>query len=164
MTYEATNLEDVKVITNSLDKSKIVPLHIDDGGVMKKIEKFDGIYNISKGQFCNIAVPNYRLIQHKDYVDNFATALERIGIKYKMMIKPQGNKLFVDVEFTEKKHTFKELCIGCTCPPRFPVCICGNEPKAKRINNKPILPSVGELENNSSSKSAKLRILEKIKK
>lgn len=60
------------------------------------------------------------------------------------------------------KQRFASWCEGCTCPPDFPICICGNEPKAKLINRKPILPSQQEIEANSRSKSAKLRVLEKL--
>ena len=51
----------------------------------------------------------------------------------------------------------------CTCPPNFPVCVCGNVSKGKVISKKPILPSEEEMENNSRSKSAKLRIFERHK-
>ncbi len=60
------------------------------------------------------------------------------------------------------KHTFASLAQGCTCPPSFPICVCGNKPKIRIINKKPILPSEGELEVNPRSRSAKLRIIEKI--
>lgn len=60
------------------------------------------------------------------------------------------------------KQRFASWCEGCTCPPDFPICICGNKPKAKLINRKPILPSEQEIEDNLRSKSAKLRILEKV--
>lgn len=58
------------------------------------------------------------------------------------------------------KNTFASLAQGCTCPKGFPVCICGNKPTAKVLTRKPILPSQGELDNNSRSKSAKLRVIE----
>ena len=51
---------------------------------------------------------------------------------------------------------------GCTCPPTFPVCICGNKPKVKLISRKPIVASAEELEENPRSRSAKLRVCEKI--
>ena len=51
---------------------------------------------------------------------------------------------------------------GCTCPPSFPVCICGNKPKVKLISRKPIVASAEELEENPRSRSAKLRVCEKI--
>ena len=60
------------------------------------------------------------------------------------------------------KQTFSELASGCTCPKDFPVCVCGNKPQVKIITKKPILPSAEELEQNSRSKSAKLRICEKL--
>ena len=49
----------------------------------------------------------------------------------------------------------------CICPPNFPVCMCGMESKGKVVSRKPVLPSIEELEINSRSKSAKLRIFEK---
>ena len=60
------------------------------------------------------------------------------------------------------KLGFREEAAGCTCPKDFPICICGNKPKIKEISKKPILPSNEELEANPRSRSAKLRIAEKI--
>ena len=60
------------------------------------------------------------------------------------------------------KKTFQDLARGCTCPKEFPVCVCGKKPEIKIISRKPILPSEEELEHNSRSKSAKLRIAEKL--
>ena len=60
------------------------------------------------------------------------------------------------------KQTFASLASGCTCPKDFPVCVCGNKPKVKIITKKPILPSDAELAVNSRSKSAKLRVAQKI--
>ena len=59
------------------------------------------------------------------------------------------------------KHTMLNLQNPCTCPPRIPVCICGNKPSAKVIT-KAVLPSEKELEENPRSKSAKLRAMERI--
>jgi len=59
------------------------------------------------------------------------------------------------------KTAFRNAENPCTCPPSFPVCVCGKESKGKVITRKPILPSEEELENNSRSKSAKLRIFER---
>lgn len=61
------------------------------------------------------------------------------------------------------KKAFAFFCTGCTCPPDFPVCVCGKTPAARLVNKKPIVPSLEETENNPRSRSAKLRILEKIK-
>lgn len=59
------------------------------------------------------------------------------------------------------KGIFRKNENPCTCPPHFPVCVCGNESKGRVITRKPILPSERELEENSRSKSAKLRIFER---
>ncbi len=59
------------------------------------------------------------------------------------------------------KATFKRFENPCTCPPSFPVCVCGKESYGKVISRKPILPSQEELEYNKRSKSAKLRVFEK---
>ena len=60
------------------------------------------------------------------------------------------------------KQTFKNLENPCTCPPEFPVCVCGKKPKIKIMTRKPIEPSEEELEGNPRARSAKLRICEKI--
>ena len=60
------------------------------------------------------------------------------------------------------KHTFLSKTEGCTCPKDFPVCVCGKKPEALKNTKKPILPSEQELDENPRSRSAKLRILEKI--
>ncbi len=59
------------------------------------------------------------------------------------------------------KEAFKKAENPCTCPPDFPVCVCGAVSKGKIITKKPITPGEDELENNSRSKSAKLRIFER---
>lgn len=60
------------------------------------------------------------------------------------------------------KSAFKELNIECTCPPDFPVCVCGKVKEVELVNKKPIEASEEELAVNSRSQSAKLRIVEKI--
>ena len=59
------------------------------------------------------------------------------------------------------KTAYKNLAQGCTCPPEFPICICGGKPKVKIISKKPILPSDEEVEMNPRARSAKLRVAEK---
>lgn len=60
------------------------------------------------------------------------------------------------------KIKFKELGITCTCPREFPICVCGGNAKVKVITRKAIEPSKEEVEENSRSRSAKLRIIEKL--
>lgn len=59
------------------------------------------------------------------------------------------------------KNAYKKLATGCTCPPEFPVCVCGGKAKVKIITKKPILPSDEEIEMNPRARSAKLRVAEK---
>lgn len=61
------------------------------------------------------------------------------------------------------KQTYAGFCKGCVCPPDFPVCKCGRTPRGRLVNTKPMVPSAAELEQNLRSRSAKLRIIEKIK-
>lgn len=60
------------------------------------------------------------------------------------------------------KNIFKELSVGCICPPEFPVCTCDKEAKLKVITRKPILPSNKEIDINPRARSAKLRVAERI--
>lgn len=60
------------------------------------------------------------------------------------------------------KLSYRDLSSGCTCPKDFPICICNNKPKLKELTKKPILPREEELTNNPRSRSAKLRVAEKI--
>ena len=69
---------------------------------------------------------------------------------------------FHSLEDRAVKQTFALAAKGCTCPPDFPMCVCGKKPKLKQITKKPILPSAIELEENHRSHSAKLRIAEKL--
>lgn len=60
------------------------------------------------------------------------------------------------------KNKFRRWATACTCPPEYPVCLCGGKPKAKLITRKPIEADSAELESNRRSRSAKLRVLEKL--
>lgn len=61
------------------------------------------------------------------------------------------------------KTGMAEFAKGCTCPPDFPVCVCGKTPDVKLVNRKPILPTQQEIEENPRARSAKLRVCEALK-
>jgi len=88
------------------------------------------------------------------------------GIEDAFSMLNSGGRLsiitFHSIEDRLVKQKFLSFTKGCTCPPDFPVCVCGNKPKAKLINKKPIIATDEELECNTRSRSAKLRILEKL--
>lgn len=88
---------------------------------------------------------------------SITTAVERLN--------PGGRLAVITFHSLEDrivKDCFKKLSEGCTCPPEFPVCVCGKKPKINIISKKPILPSPEEEEENPRSRSAKLRIAEKV--
>lgn len=60
------------------------------------------------------------------------------------------------------KKTMQALATGCTCPPNFPVCVCGKKPKMKLVSRKPIVSGPAELAYNPRARSAKLRVAEKL--
>ena len=60
------------------------------------------------------------------------------------------------------KNAMAEAAKGCTCPPNFPVCVCGKKPQVKLISRKPIVSGAAELAENPRARSAKLRVCEKL--
>ena len=80
------------------------------------------------------------------------------------LLNPGGRLCIITFHSLEDrlvKSAFKKAENPCTCPPEFPVCVCGKKPRGKVISRKPILPGEEELAENSRSKSAKLRVFEK---
>lgn len=97
---------------------------------------------------------NGELRDLKGALDDFFDSLEK------------GGRLavitFHSLEDRIVKNAFNEYATGCTCPKDFPICVCGKTPRGKVITRKPILPGQDEYDNNKRSKSAKLRIVEKL--
>ena len=80
-------------------------------------------------------------------------------------LKPGGRLAvitFHSLEDRAVKQTFASLCEGCICPPEFPVCVCGRKSRG-RLPQKAAAPSKAELEENPRSRSARLRVIEKIR-
>ncbi|MDD6733216.1 MAG: 16S rRNA (cytosine(1402)-N(4))-methyltransferase RsmH [Lachnospiraceae bacterium] len=80
-------------------------------------------------------------------------------------LKPGGRLCIITFHSLEDrivKTCFKQAENPCTCPPGFPVCVCNKKPKGYVVTRKPIIPTQEEMEQNSRSKSAKLRIFEKV--
>ncbi len=99
------------------------------------------------------------------YVNDEMGALEE-GLKAIFeLLAPKGRFCvitFHSIEDRIVKRYFASLQQGCTCPPEFPVCVCGNVQKAVAVTKKPIVAGGDELDENRRSRSAKLRIIEKI--
>ncbi|MBR6874156.1 MAG: 16S rRNA (cytosine(1402)-N(4))-methyltransferase RsmH [Ruminococcus sp.] len=80
-------------------------------------------------------------------------------------LKPGGRLAVISFHSLEDrmvKVTFASYTKGCICPPEFPVCVCGRKPRGRLVTRKPIEPSDAELAENNRSRSAKLRIIEKL--
>ena len=81
------------------------------------------------------------------------------------LLKPGGRLAVITFHSLEDrivKTAMADAAKGCTCPPEFPVCVCGKKPLVKLINKKPITATAEELEVNPRSRSAKLRVCEKL--
>lgn len=80
------------------------------------------------------------------------------------VLKPGGRLAVITFHSLEDrmvKRQFTAWCQGCICPPDFPQCVCGRVPEAKLVQRKPIVATETELADNSRSRSAKLRVLER---
>ena len=92
-------------------------------------------------------------------------SVERVMKKAVPLLKPGGRLAVITFHSLEDrivKQAMAEAAKGCTCPPEFPVCVCGKKPQVKLITRKPIVSGEEELERNPRARSAKLRVCEKL--
>ena len=92
-------------------------------------------------------------------------SVEKVMVDAIPCLNPGGRLAVITFHSLEDrivKNGMANAAKGCTCPPNFPVCVCGNKPKVKLISRKPIVASDEELEVNPRSRSAKLRVCEKL--
>ena len=97
-------------------------------------------------------------------VNHELEVLERAIGDMAELLNPKGRLCIITFHSLEDrivKNAFRKLENPCTCPPEFPVCVCGKKPLGKVITRKPIAPSEEELLENHRARSAKLRIFEK---
>ena len=98
-------------------------------------------------------------------VNDELTAAEKVIDQAVDRLAPGGRLCIITFHSLEDrivKNGYAQAARGCTCPPDFPVCVCGKKPKIKLVNKKPITPGPKELEENPRARSAKLRIAEKL--
>ncbi len=91
-------------------------------------------------------------------------ALEPMAEAAAEVLSPAGRLAVITFHSLEDRIIKRALLAqarGCTCPPEFPVCVCGNKPKLKILTRKPIVPNEEELAENPRARSAKLRVAEK---
>ncbi len=100
-------------------------------------------------------------IEVNDELGRLKTTLDKVVKR----LNPGGRLVvitFHSIEDRIVKNKFKEMANPCVCPSDFPICVCGKSAEIKLVNRKAILPTDSEIEQNKRSKSAKLRIIEKI--
>ena len=91
--------------------------------------------------------------------------LSRAVSEFLDVLSPGGRLCIITFHSLEDrivKDIFRDRADPCTCPPDFPVCVCGKVADIKKVTGKPIVPGEEELENNPRSRSAKLRVAERI--
>ena len=93
------------------------------------------------------------------------TAVERVMGDAISRLAPGGRLAVITFHSLEDrivKNAMQEAAKGCTCPPEFPVCVCGRTPQVKLLTRKPVVAGQEELEENPRARSAKLRVCEKL--
>jgi 16S rRNA (cytosine1402-N4)-methyltransferase len=110
--------------------------------------------------------PATRLFQALRIEVNRELEVLQKGLKSALAILKPGGRLavitFHSLEDRIVKQFFKSEATGCLCPPDLPMCVCGHKPSLKIITSKPLSPSREELTENARSRSAKLRVAEKL--
>lgn len=143
------------------DRRKAAPIettgqlvNIVDAAIPKKLRQADGSHPARRTfQALRIAV--------NDELEPLEAALRALV----ELLNPGGRLCAITFHSLEDrivKNTFKSLADPCTCPKSFPVCVCGKKPTVKLITRKPITASEAELAANPRSRSASLRIIEKL--
>ena len=141
------------------DRRKAAPIlttgqlvSIIDAAIPKKLREKDGSHPARRTfQALRIAV--------NDELAPLEQALRDIA----SMLNPGGRLCviaFHSLEDRVVKNTFRALCNPCTCPPSFPVCVCGKAATVKAVTRKPVTASPAELSENPRARSATLRIIE----
>ena len=98
-------------------------------------------------------------------VNDELTAVERVMGDAISRLAPGGRLAVITFHSLEDrivKNAMQEAAKGCTCPPDFPVCVCGRTPQVKLLTRKPVVAGQEELEENPRARSAKLRVCEKL--
>lgn len=92
-------------------------------------------------------------------------SVEKVMVDAIPALNPGGRLAIITFHSLEDrivKQAMAEAAKGCTCPPNFPVCVCGKKPQVKLVSRKPIVSGEEELQINPRARSAKLRVCEKI--
>ena len=168
--YEFSELLRIISIYGEEKYAKSIASNIVKAREIKKIETTDELTEIIKSSMPKKALkekhPSKRTFQAIRIEVNDELGSLKKGLESFFELLNVGGRMciitFHSLEDRIVKEYFKSLVDVCTCPKDFPVCICNNKPKARLISRKAISPSEEELVENPRSKSAHLRVIEKI--
>ena len=135
---------------------------IETTGQLKEIIEHAIPASVRKGK-AGFAKKSFQAIRIE--VNSELSVLEQAIEPLVELLEPQGRLVIITFHSLEDrivKDTFRRLENPCTCPPDFPVCVCGKKPLGKVITKHPMIPDEEEIAANKRASSAKLRIFEKI--
>lgn len=145
---------------------KIVTMR-DEHPILTTTQLTDVIKSSIPARACRDGHPARRVFQALRIAVNAELDVLNQGLDAAFETLAVGGRLavitFHSLEDRMVKQRMASWCEGCTCPPEFPVCVCGRKPRAKLINRKPVEASPEELAENPRSRSAKLRVCEKLR-
>jgi 16S rRNA (cytosine1402-N4)-methyltransferase len=186
MRFDQSQKVDAKFILNNFDQKQLEKIFREYGEekfsrqIAKKIQesrtKNQIRYTIELYQIIQDALP--KPVKHKagDSARRIFQAL-RIAVNHELsnleeflpkafdLLNPGGRLVVVTFHSLEDrivKQFFVKLSKGCVCPPEFPICLCGKNPRARLLNKKPVVPGSEESNINPRAKSAKLRAIKKL--
>lgn len=92
-----------------IDSACEIPIAIKMGNEYKEDNNFKGVFNVSKGELVTVVSKDYTLIQHRDILENFKTALNNLNVPFELKLISANNKLVMDIEFPEMR---KNVMVG----------------------------------------------------
>ena len=169
--YSITDLEEM-LKRGEEKRAKIIAKNVAQFRKNKKINRVSDLLEIleksiplkiQKTSKTHYSTATFRALRIE--VNDELNNLEQTIINVISSLKPNSRLAIITFHSLEDrivKQTFKKLANPCTCPPKLPYCVCGKKAEIKIMTKKPILPSEKEISDNPRSRSAKLRIIEKI--
>lgn len=107
--YVCKSISEIKKATSNLDIAQLIPLQMNRGDVVQDVKNWRGVYNVNRNEVAAVVVPNYNVITHKQYFDEAANVINRIGIKFSMTVKEGYHKAIADIDFENKNLKFTKL-------------------------------------------------------
>lgn len=169
--YSKEKLVDILYKYGEEPNAKNIVNKIIEARKLGKIESTKQLKNIIESAFSkksmymrgNVSTQTFQAIRIE--VNQELAGLDKLLKQLIAMLRSGGRMAVISFHSLEDrivKNVFKDACTDCICPPKTPICVCGHKAVARAITKKPITASAKELEENSRSSSAKLRIIEKI--